>query len=92
VEAIRRKCLDCSGYQKLEVKLCHAIACPLWPFRGGVHPYTQKRLQEAVSDERSAEGAQDTGIASSGRKGLLEAIPVESGARELPIYAEPPEP
>jgi hypothetical protein len=37
------------------VKLCQAITCPLWPFRGGVHPYTQKRLQEAVPDEAAAE-------------------------------------
>jgi hypothetical protein len=63
VEAIRRKCLDCSGHQKLEVKLCQAVACPLWPFRGGVDPYTQKRLQEAVPDEAAAEGTRGPAIA-----------------------------
>ncbi len=44
VEAIRRKCLDCSGQQLAEVKLCEAVTCPLWPFRAGRHPYTRKCL------------------------------------------------
>jgi hypothetical protein len=69
-------------------RACQAITCPLWPFRGGVHPYTQKRLQEAVSDEAMAEGTQDSAIASPGRNGLLEAVPVESGAGALPAHAE----
>src|SRR5437764_1503471 len=46
IEAIRRKCLDCSCYQPSEVKLCQAVTCPLWPFRAGTHPYTKRRLQE----------------------------------------------
>lgn len=37
--AIRKYCLDCSGYQTAEVRLCEAIKCPLWPFRAGKHPW-----------------------------------------------------
>ena len=33
LEAIRRKCLDCSSYQPSEVRRCEAVKCPLWPFR-----------------------------------------------------------
>jgi hypothetical protein len=47
LEAIRLKCLDCCCYQPSEVRLCEAVTCPLWPFRGGKHPYTKARLQEA---------------------------------------------
>ena len=35
MQAIRRKCLDCSGGQIVEVKLCEAVTCALWPFRAG---------------------------------------------------------
>lgn len=45
LEAIRRKCRDCSCYQPSEVRLCEAVNCPLWPFRAGVHPYTAARLK-----------------------------------------------
>ena len=32
---IRAKCLDCVGYQPVEVRKCTAKACFLWPFRMG---------------------------------------------------------
>ena len=34
-QAIRAKCLDCSGWQENEVRLCGAVNCPLWVFRMG---------------------------------------------------------
>lgn len=37
-ERIKAKCLDCCGYQRMEVKYCRATACPLWPIR----PYQGK--------------------------------------------------
>ena len=41
MQAIRRKCLDCSGGQIVEIRLCEAVTCSLWPFRAGRHPYTK---------------------------------------------------
>jgi hypothetical protein len=38
-DAIRRKCIDCSGGKIAEVRHCEAIACPLWPFPLGSNPY-----------------------------------------------------
>lgn len=38
LEAIRRKCLDCSCYQPSEVRSCEALECSLWPFRAGRYP------------------------------------------------------
>lgn len=35
VRAMRAKCLDCTGNQSAEVKLCPAYSCPLWPYRMG---------------------------------------------------------
>jgi hypothetical protein len=53
VEAIRRKCLDCSGGQVTEVKLCETVTCALWQFRAGRHLYTRRGLLEAISDSRA---------------------------------------
>lgn len=34
-EAIRKKCLECSGYDNKEVKNCPFVKCPLWRYRRG---------------------------------------------------------
>jgi hypothetical protein len=36
--AIRKKCLDCSGWTWAEVRECPACTCPLWPYRGTGRP------------------------------------------------------
>jgi hypothetical protein len=38
LQAIRRKCLDCSCYQPSEVRNCGLTVCVLWPFRLGRDP------------------------------------------------------
>ena len=38
LKAIREKCLDCSGGQPKEVRLCPVTDCPLWPYRMGKNP------------------------------------------------------
>lgn len=59
LKAIRLKCLDCSGNQPLEVRLCCAVDCALWPFRAGRHPYTQKTRERA--------GFSGKGVSADGR-------------------------
>lgn len=39
IKAIRQKCLECSGYQPSEVRLCTAENCPLFPYRMGKRAY-----------------------------------------------------
>lgn len=34
-KAIRLKCLDCCCGVANEIKLCHTLTCPLWPYRMG---------------------------------------------------------
>jgi len=34
-QAIKAKCLECSGGQKIEVEFCPVLDCPLWPYRKG---------------------------------------------------------
>ena len=49
VKAIRRKCIDCSGWNQREVELCPLTECTLYPFRFGKNPFRTKR---EVSDEQ----------------------------------------
>jgi hypothetical protein len=47
-EAIREKCLDCSGGSIKEIRLCTAVACALWPFRMNKNPFhTRKSTDES---------------------------------------------
>lgn len=39
LKMIRKHCIDCSGGNKQEVKLCPVETCPLWEFRFGYSPY-----------------------------------------------------
>lgn len=50
IKAIRLKCLDCCCGQRIEVNLCPCEDCPLWPFRFGKNPYSNKTF----SDEQKA--------------------------------------
>lgn len=41
--AIRAKCLDCCCGQQGEVLRCTVVKCPLWPFRMGTNPFTNRK-------------------------------------------------
>lgn len=43
VKAIRKKCLDCSGDSRKEVRGCVISDCPLHPFRMGKNPNCKPR-------------------------------------------------
>ena len=79
MQAIRRKCLDCSGGQIVEVRLCEAVTCSLWPFRAGRHPYTRTRVLEAISETTARGGTQIPENGSSSPTGLQDASCQESG-------------
>jgi hypothetical protein len=38
LRAIRRRCLDCSGYRVKQMRECQFANCSLWPFRFGKNP------------------------------------------------------
>jgi len=58
VKAIRKKCLDCCVFQPIEVRLCSAVNCPLYPYRHGKRPSTIKKREIAkqFSEKRGAIG------------------------------------
>ena len=41
-KAIRAKCMDCTCWQRVEIRLCTIKKCPLYPFRMGSVTVAQK--------------------------------------------------
>lgn len=50
IKAIRAKCLDCVGGGWSDVKYCHVIDCPLYPYRMGKRPVFGARPEEMAAD------------------------------------------
>ena len=50
VQAIRQKCLDCSGGSSHEVKHCVVTRCTLYPFRLGRNP-NRKGVKKGQNSE-----------------------------------------
>jgi hypothetical protein len=54
--AIREKCLYCSGDSPKEVLLCHIFDCYIWPFRTGgfvASSAYQKRIEKAFKNYKA---------------------------------------
>ena len=52
IKAIRAKCLDCTGNQPKEVRLCTCLNCPSWGYRMGVRPEHKRALEANEDAER----------------------------------------
>jgi len=50
IKAIREKCLDCSGGQPKEVRLCPVKTCALYPYRMGRRPKIELHDEEHEPD------------------------------------------
>ena len=49
-KAIRKKCLDCCCGQQVEVRLCTAVECPLFPYRMGRVKRVDKNADESEEE------------------------------------------
>ena len=47
-EAIRARCIDCSGGNRAEVRNCEFTDCPLWPFRMGTGKQDPRARDKAI--------------------------------------------
>lgn len=45
LQAIRAKCVDCSGGSLAKVRECAATSCALWPFRMGTNPNRRRAAE-----------------------------------------------
>ena len=48
LKVIRAKCLDCCVGQAGEVRKCTAFRCPLWPYRMGKTPFSEREANPAA--------------------------------------------
>lgn len=60
LQAIRSKCLDCTGHQYNEIKSCPVLDCPLWMFRLGIHPFTKRNQSNPFLCKSYFTGKQNT--------------------------------
>ena len=60
LKVIRLKCVDCSGGQPREVRLCPVEQCPLWPYRMGRRPNHPKALEANQDAQREKQRARPT--------------------------------
>lgn len=55
IKAIRAKCVDCCAGSVVEVRLCTAEKCPLYPYRHGHRPKEGNLSSNTESGENTAE-------------------------------------
>jgi hypothetical protein len=48
MSVIRAKCLDCCCGSSHEVMHCTTAGCPLWPYRTGKNPFTDRKANPAA--------------------------------------------
>ena len=55
LKAIKKHCLECSGYEKKQVRECVITDCPLFPFRAGSNPNRKgSTVKKAISCQQAA--------------------------------------
>jgi hypothetical protein len=52
-KVIRYKCLDCCAGDVIYVKCCPSHTCPLWKFRLGKNPFTEKNSQNPLLEAKN---------------------------------------
>ena len=52
-QALRLRCLDCSGASAAEVRLCTLVQCPAWPFRMGSSPWRAPASEAQLAQART---------------------------------------
>jgi len=81
LQAIRRKCLECSCGQPGEVRLCPVTACELWSFRFGKDP-------EPAMNRGFAKSSVFTGDSSPEEPGRYPHSPSTRPQGKPPVYTD----
>lgn len=59
LKAIRKKCLECSGGDKQEVRKCFLHQCPLFPYRLGHDPEAPVELPIEARDPEEGQSPRE---------------------------------
>ena len=52
-QALRLRCIDCSGASAVEVRACALVRCPAWPFRMGSSPWRLPASEAQLAQART---------------------------------------
>ena len=52
-QALRLRCIDCSGASAVEVRACALVRCPAWPFRMGRSPWRAPASEAQLAQART---------------------------------------
>jgi hypothetical protein len=52
LKAIKKHCLECSGFEKKQVRECVIKDCILYEYRRGTNPSRRRKEQPIVSNEK----------------------------------------
>ena len=55
IRSIRAKCLDCCCGSAMEVRLCPAANCPLYPYRMGHRPKQYQDITKEANKEKNGD-------------------------------------
>lgn len=61
-QSIKAKCMDCSGFQFKEVKLCPATHCPLYIYRMGYEVDAQGERVRSPKKQRKIKAEKPAGV------------------------------
>jgi hypothetical protein len=89
LQAIKRKCFDCSGASKSEVRNCAFSDCALHPFRQGTNPNRTYNAEERERRANHLATVKNTGASS--KKCVSIGNPAASGTGPTSTTADPTE-
>jgi len=72
MKRIRCKCLDCSNFQKLEIKLCSVVDCPLFEVRMG------RRTMRAEATEKDVKELEEADLEIDEEEDELDSVEMEN--------------
>ena len=88
LKAIRLKCLDCCCGSSNEVKLCTAERCPLYVFREGKNPYSQKRKYTEEQKKAMAARLRKLNPTVTGEKSANSPSEGKDTTQDIPVKSK----
>ncbi|WP_425067762.1 hypothetical protein [Reyranella sp.] len=84
-QALRLRCIDCSGASAAEVRLCIHVQCPAWPLRMGRSPWRAPPSEAQLAQVRTLAARRAVGAANQPSRRGSDAT---AGVAATPVPAD----
>lgn len=81
-QALRLRCIDCSGASAVEVRLRTHVQCPAWPFRMGRNPWRAPASEAQLAQVRTLAARRAVGAANQPSRRCSDAT---AGVAATPV-------